>query len=120
MVKMDEVGGVGGLSPEMKALVAGEFRSTLEQVYKKLDASGVRAEPNSKWSRQGIRKEKTKPNHVVAIASCVDFRSLRYIDADGKIVGSGSLRKDLLQFDRKGDSLIIAEGSSKAVQSCEI
>lgn len=118
MVKMDEVGGVGGLSSEMKALVAGEFQTKLQNTYENLEKTTARAEPNSTWVRLSTKQISPAPGRVVAIDSCVDFRKIVYKNSNGVKVGSGSLRRDVLQFDRRGESLVISEGFSRAVKSC--
>jgi hypothetical protein len=119
MVAMDQAGGQGGLSESMKAVVSGEFQQTLEDVYAKLRQSGLKAQPNAKWRRVRIVQDASGSNHVISITACVDFTALKYVDSNGKVTAWGSMRKDVLKFDRRNGSLVISEGTSGAVKSCD-
>lgn len=120
MVLMDENGGKGAPSAEMRTLVTGEFEATLDDVYAKLRESGMHAERDAEWSRLSIRRTDSAKSHVIGISSCVDFSNIRYMNASGSVVSRGSIRHDELQFERKAGKLVIAEGSSEGVKSCNV
>jgi hypothetical protein len=119
MLKLERAGGAQELPAGMKILVAGEFESVLGRLYAEFQAKGLKATPSSKatiGSEWVIPKTK---GHAVALGSCVDFRGVAYTGPGIDGVSQGMWRRDELQFDVDGDTVVIVDGSSKQVKTCD-
>lgn len=118
LISFEKSGGGTELPPQMSALVGGAYKKTVQRTYALFEESGLRAEPDSKWSRPSTWRISTTGNHMIAIGACVDLRGVTYSKKGTQKTARGPWRLDELQFDRKGSTLIITEGRTTKVTSC--
>lgn len=116
--RLDQEGGASTLPQPIASMVGGDFSRALESLYADMHRKGIRATPNSSWTRVSAWQIATAKGHIVGLASCVDFRNVTYVKKSDGTSSNGTWIRDELQFQRKNGSLIIVDGSSEQVKSC--
>ncbi|WP_257477121.1 hypothetical protein [Acidipropionibacterium jensenii] len=119
-VALEKAGGSATLPKSMKVVVGGKYEVMLEKGFSDFKARGLSATPDSKWNRVSVIPAEPKGTHETALSACVDFREMTYVKRDTPGSSPGGLRRDDLQLDRRGSSLVIVEGSSELVKSCDL
>lgn len=119
LLVIEKDGGGAKLPYRMQQVVGGEFEETLSHLYSDFQKKGVRASTESSVGSVKAWEVPPSSGHDAALGACVDFHDVTY-DAPGLTRPSkGMWRSDALQFDRRGATLVIVDGSSKQVRSCE-
>lgn len=119
IVEMNKRGGGTELPPGMKAIVSGEYELAMLNLYTHTRKQGYHATQES--SGRVVRVSQVAPSgsHAVSIDACMDLTALKFVDAKGKAIDNGTLRRDHFQLDRSKGSLVIVEGNSEKVTTCD-
>ncbi len=118
IVEMNKRGGGTVLPAGMKSIVSGEYEQAMLNLYTHTRKQGYHATPES--SGRVVRVSQVAPSgsHVVSIDACMDLTSMKFVDAKGKAIDNGTLRRDHFQLDRDKGALVIVEGNSEKVTTC--
>ncbi|WP_147243143.1 hypothetical protein [Acidipropionibacterium virtanenii] len=119
IIEMNKQGGGTKLPAAMKSIVSGEYEQAMLNLYTHTRKQGYHATPTSSGRVTTITRVDPGASHAISIDACMDLTSMTFVDTSGKVVDKGTLRRDNFQLDRRNGSLVISEGNSKKVATCD-
>ncbi|WP_408640107.1 hypothetical protein [Cutibacterium equinum] len=116
----EEEGGGKVLPTGLREVVGDPWEGALQEYYTKVKKRGHHVTPESAgFGEMTLSRIKTEPGYDITIKSCADQRGWVFVDDAGKEMARGNLRQNTLSMIREKGKLVIVDGFSGGVDTCE-